>query len=218
MHVGMHTGGGVALHVSLFGMHARRASQQNVSGAQRAVAQNDVPTPLSGVPPGQRPRGTQNIPNMLLQHSWSVLHIDVPQRTPVPPSVPVGQKRGSRHAIKPKPLQQISVPVHTLPPHVGPASGGGVEHVPRGAQNCRPPALQHSCALEHTAPPHVPASTNIGHVPRGTHAMRPSPEQHSCIALQVIPPHVPPPPPSITGLHGTLIGKHVGPTGVAQHC
>jgi hypothetical protein len=68
-HIGMHVGGGVVLHVSLFGMHARRASQQNVVSVQRAVAQNEVPTPLSGVPPGHRPRGTQNIPNMLLQHS-----------------------------------------------------------------------------------------------------------------------------------------------------
>lgn len=146
-----------------------------------------------------------------------MLHIAVPQRTPVPPSVPVGQKRGSRQSDTPKPLQQICVPEQIIPPHVGPASGGGVEHVPRGAQNCRPPAVQHSCAAEHVAPPHVPASTIIGHVPRGTHAIRPSPLQHSCIALQVIPPHDPPVPPSVGAMHGTLIGKHVGPTGVAQH-
>jgi hypothetical protein len=119
--------------------------------------------------------------------------------------------------MKPNALQQICVPVQTIPPHVGPASGGGVEHVPRGAQNCRPPAEQHSCAAVQVIPPHVPASTIIGHVPRGTHAMRPSAEQHSCIGLQVIPPHVPPIPPSVTGLHGTVEGKHVGPTGVAQH-
>jgi hypothetical protein len=138
MQLGMHVGGAVALHVSLFGMHARRASQQKVVAAQRAVAQKDVPlsvTVPASVPPGQRPAGTQNCPSPVVQHSWPIEHVVVPQRTPVPASEPVGQKRGSRHAMSPNPLQQICVPVQTIPPHVAPASAGGGEHVPRGAQN-----------------------------------------------------------------------------------
>lgn len=119
--------------------------------------------------------------------------------------------------MKPPALQQICVPVQIIPPQVGPASGGGGEHVPRGAQNCRPPALQHSWVAVQIMPPQVPASTGAGHVPRGTHAVRPSAVQHSCVALQVMPPHVPPLPPSTNGLHGTDMGKHTGPAGVAQH-
>jgi|LNFM01.1.fsa_nt_gb hypothetical protein len=74
MHGGVHIGAGVERHVSALGMHARRASQQNVPAVQRAVAQNEVvplsvTTPLSAPPPGQRPRGAQNIPNIVLQHS-----------------------------------------------------------------------------------------------------------------------------------------------------
>lgn len=130
----------------------------------------------------------------------------------------MGQRLGATHAMKPNALQQICADEHTIPPHVAPASVT-VEHVPRCAQNCRPITEQHSCVPLHIAPPHVaPASTAIGHDPLGTHVWRPPTEQHSCRALQAIPPHDPVAPPSLGAMHGVPIGRHVGPTGVAQHC
>lgn len=163
--------------------------------------------------------GTQNWPNIVLQHSWLIEQVFMPQRTPVPPSaLPVGHRLGATQAMKPNALQQICAEEQTIPPHVAPASVT-VEHVPRCAQNCRPITEQHSCVGSHIAPPQLaPASTDIGHDPLGTHVCRPPTAQHSCRALQVMPPHVPPAPASLTGMHGVPIGRHVGPTGVAQHC
>lgn len=223
VHAGLHVGGGCALHVSPLAMHARRASQQYVPIPQRAVGQKSA-TPLSTTvppslpPPGQRPVGTQNCPNIVLQHSCPAEHVFAPQRTPVPPSLPVGQRFGATQAMKPNALQQICAALQTIPPHVPPASGT-TEHVPRCAQNCRPITEQHSCVGSQVIAPHIPpASTAIGHDPLGTHVMRPPTEQHSCRAEHVIPPQAPPLPPSFTGLHGTVFARHVGPTGVAQHC
>jgi hypothetical protein len=221
-HAGLHIGGGVALHVSLLAMHARCASQQYVPAAQRAVGQNSA-TPLSvavppSPPPGHRPVGTQTCPNMVLQHSCPAEHVLAPQRTPVPPSLPVGHRSGATHAMKPNALQHTCAALQIIPPQVAPASVT-VEHVPRCAQNCRPITEQHSCVGSQVIPPHVaPASTPIGHEPVGTHVCRPPTEQHSCPAEQVIPPHAPPLPPSLTGLHGTVFARHVGPSGVAQQC
>lgn len=71
-HIGVHIGGGVALHVSLTAIQARRASQQYVPAPHSARAQNEV-EPLSVTPlsraPGQVPAGVQNCPNIVSQHS-----------------------------------------------------------------------------------------------------------------------------------------------------
>lgn len=217
---GRHTGTGVLRQVWLFGMHMRCDSQQKVAAEHRAVAQNEVP--LSTVPAspllGHTPRGTHAVRPSAVQHSWLGAQV-MPLQVPAPASgTPVGQKRGSRQVIKPIALQQICVPVHTRPPQVAPASAGGGEQVPMGAQNSRPAAVQHSWLPLHIMPPHeAPASTGAGQLPRGTHPVRPNALQHSCVAVQVIPPQVPPLPASPpVPMHGTVLGRQTMPTGVLQ--
>jgi len=131
-----------------------------------------------------------------------------------------GDTRSSRFAAVHVPAAQRAVGQNSATPlSVAVPPSLPVGHRLGATHAMMPNALQHTCAALQIIPPQVaPASVTVEHVPRCAQNCRPITEQHSCVGSQVIPPHAPPLPPSLTGLHGTVFARHVGPSGVAQHC